>query len=78
MDRSVERRYVTTDYFFALSQCLDGDRLARVADLAKGNTVELMAHPEQPLEREFLVSERFADILKGLETGTYADVPAGG
>jgi predicted glycoside hydrolase/deacetylase ChbG (UPF0249 family) len=57
VDARLERRFVVADYFFALSQCLDGRRLARVAELARTATVELMTHPEKPQEFACLMND---------------------
>ena len=72
VDGRLEKRHLAADYFFALSQCLDGPRLGRVLEVAKTATVELMTHPENTPEQELLLSDRFGDELHGLTTGTYA------
>ena len=77
VDGRLGRWYVVTDYFFALSQCLDGPCLARVTELAKTTTVELMTHPEKHPEKECLLSERFGDRLHKLTTGAYVQLAAG-
>ncbi len=73
-DRLLSRRYRLTDYFFALSQCLNGDRLAKVLDLAKHHAVEVMTHPANPQEREYLMSDRFLEQLDLVERGTYSSL----
>src|SRR5262249_42967034 len=57
VNRRLARRYRVTDFFFALAHCLDGDRMVRVAELAKTKTVELLTHPVDPIERAFLLSD---------------------
>lgn len=74
VDGRLERRYSVTDYFFALSQCLDGPRLTRVLELAKTATVELMTHPEKPAEQSCLLSDSFGDALRALTLGHYAQL----
>jgi chitin disaccharide deacetylase len=69
--KRLTRRFRTTDYFFALSQCLHGERLARVADLAKATNVELMTHPEQPEEYAFLQGEDYLTFTRNLRSGPY-------
>lgn len=72
VDLMLGRRYRLTDFFFALSQCLHGDRMARVAGLARTATVELMTHPASATEHAYLMSDDYHARLGGLEKGTYA------
>jgi predicted glycoside hydrolase/deacetylase ChbG (UPF0249 family) len=74
VDRRLERRHVVTDYFFAMSQCLSGERADRVYALARTANVELMTHPEKPAERERLLSVDFGRCLSGVRLGTYAQL----
>ncbi len=73
-DRLLARRYRLPDYFFALSQCLHGDRLAKVLELARTHVVELMTHPVSPRERDCLMSEQYVSQLTQLERGTYSSI----
>jgi chitin disaccharide deacetylase len=70
----LSRKYRVTDYFFALSQCLQPERLAKVLALAEGHTVEVMTHPANRIERECLMSERYLQQLNQLERGSYCGV----
>ncbi len=72
VDLWLARRYFLTDFFFALSQCLQTDRLMRVADLSKIATVELMTHPGKANEYACLMSDDYLAVLRKLETGTYS------
>jgi predicted glycoside hydrolase/deacetylase ChbG (UPF0249 family) len=72
VDRWLSRRYRLPDYFFDLTQCLQGKKLDRVATLAKSNNVELMTHPIVRVEAEFLMSDEFQVMLQRLEVGGYA------
>ena len=74
VDRWLARRYRLTDYFFDLAQCLQGNKLDRVATLAKSNNVELMTHPIVRMESEFLMSDEFLEMLQHLDVGSYAVV----
>ena len=71
-NRLLMRRYHTTDYFFALSQCLKGDRLERVLSLARTHVVELMTHPADDRERARLLSDDHMHQLARIEKGSYA------
>jgi chitin disaccharide deacetylase len=72
VDRWLARRYRLADYFFDLTQCIEGKKLDRVVALAKSSNVELMTHPTINGEGEYLMSDEFEVILQSLETGGYA------
>jgi len=72
VDRWLARQYRLVDYFFDLTQCIEGKKLDRVAALAKSSNVELMRHPVVNWEQEYLMSDEFQEILQRLEIGHYA------
>ena len=72
VDRWLACRYSLTDYFFDLTQCIQGKKLDRVAALAKSSNVELMTHPIVNPEEEYLMSDEFQVILQRLQIGGYA------
>jgi predicted glycoside hydrolase/deacetylase ChbG (UPF0249 family) len=72
VDRSLACRYRLTDYFFDLTECIQGKNLDRVAALAKSSNVELMTHPTISAEEEYLMSDEFQLMLQRLEIGSYA------
>ena len=72
VDRWLACRYRLTDYFFDLTQCIQGEKLDRVAALAKSSNVELMTHPIVNEEEEYLMSDEFKVILQRLKIGGYA------
>ena len=72
VDMFLARRYRVTDFFFALSQCLQDDRLTRVMELARTATVEVMTHPANAIEHASLMSDDFLARLGRLEKGTYS------
>ena len=74
VDRWLARRYCLADYFFDLTQCIRGEKLDRVAALAKSSNVELMTHPIVNEEEEYLLSDEFKVILQRLSIGGYAQV----
>ena len=71
VDRWLACRYRLTDYFFDLTQCIQGKKLDRVAALAKSSNVELMTHPIVNEEEEYLMSDEFKVILQRLAIGGY-------
>lgn len=72
VDLLLARRYRLTDFFFALSQCLQNDRLTRVTELARTANVEIMTHPANAIEHAYLMSDDFLARLDRLEQGTYS------
>jgi len=67
-------RYVLTDYFFDLSQSLNGNKIQRVLSLARAKNVELMTHPIVQREANYLQSEQFGSLLGDLALGSYANL----
>jgi chitin disaccharide deacetylase len=74
MNRLLTRRYRSTDYFFALSQCTKGTRMRRVTELAQSHSVELMTHPANDAERNLLLSDAYMRHIACLDRGTYASL----
>jgi len=74
VDQMLRRRYRMTDFFFALSQCLQADRMKRVCALAQDAVVEVMTHPAIAAEQVYLMSDTFLAHVNRLERGTYASL----
>jgi predicted glycoside hydrolase/deacetylase ChbG (UPF0249 family) len=76
VDLRLCRLYRTTDYFFALP--LPGvtheTSIARVFELAKTHNVEVMAHPADGPEFEYLLSRDYGQRLSTVPLGTYASL----
>jgi predicted glycoside hydrolase/deacetylase ChbG (UPF0249 family) len=68
----LKRNYVVTDYFFSLHSCLQDKTLAEVSELAKAASVELMVHPKNVWEYEFLMGENFVATFNGAEKGDFS------
>ncbi len=76
VDRALARHYILTDFFFSLEQCLKTRQTARVFQLARTATVELMTHPSNPDELRYLMSDECLREMRGLGTSTDAAVNA--
>ena len=81
VDAYLGRRYALTDYFFSLGQCLDGrgTPLSRVTELAKSSAVEIMVHPSNRREFDFLnrqFCDRASDGITGFSSTRAAPLPA--
>jgi len=70
-DRWLARKYRLTDYFFDLTQCIQENKLGRVATLATSDDVELMTHPITPGEQAYLMSDQCFEFLQDLQLGSY-------
>jgi len=66
IDQFLVRQYETVDHFLELAHYVEGSRMVKVAELARTNTVEVMAHPAMPAEYSYLMSDDFGQLLKGL------------
>ena len=67
IDRRLERNYRVTDYFFDLTTSLEQRKLDRVVGLARSRNVELMTHPIDKREADYLQSDEFCGILQQLD-----------
>jgi chitin disaccharide deacetylase len=74
VDLGLSKRYRVVDFFFSLRQCLAGNRLERVACLAREAKVELMTHPEIDAERNFLLGDTFYQMFDGLQMASYVEL----
>jgi len=74
VNRFVKSRYPGTDYFFALVQCFDRTRMTKILELMPQCSVELMTHPANQPEREYLLSEAFGTLLETVKLGDYEDL----
>jgi predicted glycoside hydrolase/deacetylase ChbG (UPF0249 family) len=71
VDRQLARKYRLTDYFFDLSQSVNGKKMDRVAALATQANVELMTHPILKSEMEYLAGDEFFMMTQRVQLGSY-------
>jgi predicted glycoside hydrolase/deacetylase ChbG (UPF0249 family) len=74
VDQWLQGRYLLTDYFFSLGQCLQTKRLARVIELSRTTNVELMTHPHDAGEWAYLNSDDCLEMLGSVQKATYAQI----
>lgn len=72
IDYWLMKRYTVTDYFFALSSCIGAERFMPIAELSKTSVIEIMTHPINRKEFEYLMSDEYIMILDKLEKCTYS------
>jgi len=75
VDRHLERKYVITDFFFGLLECLQTDRMPRVFHLAREFRVELMTHPVKSVEAEYLMGDDYWAQLAQLRGTLQCSLP---
>lgn len=63
IDAKLLRKFTTTDYFFDIQPISDRRRLERILSLSVSKNVELMVHPSNQSEKEFLLNPEFADLV---------------
>jgi predicted glycoside hydrolase/deacetylase ChbG (UPF0249 family) len=73
IDHGLTKRHSVTDSFFSLRQCLETNRLGKVANLARQANVELMTHPKVAVEKNFLLSDYFHQVFEGLRLISYSE-----
>jgi hypothetical protein len=71
VNRWIRRRYRSMDFLFSLPDCMKMQGFERVLVLARSAAVELEAHPEQPAEMEWLLSEACAQMRAKVQVGGY-------
>jgi predicted glycoside hydrolase/deacetylase ChbG (UPF0249 family) len=74
VDARLRRRHLLTDYFFSIQYCLADRPAARVANLARTSVVEIMTHPRDTREFEYLSGARCGEAFGAVVKGTYADL----
>jgi predicted glycoside hydrolase/deacetylase ChbG (UPF0249 family) len=67
VDSILARKYSLVDYFFSLEESLRSGRLDKVFSLAETATVELMTHPVNRQEFDYLMSDAYRDRVGRLE-----------
>jgi predicted glycoside hydrolase/deacetylase ChbG (UPF0249 family) len=72
VDKWLGRRYRLTDFFFSLKRCLREQQLARMASLAQSRNVEVMAHPIDSYEYDWLLSDSHQDTVSHVQKGSFA------
>jgi chitin disaccharide deacetylase len=74
LNKWLGHRYITTDFFFALSPARLYNKLPEIFNLATSTDVELMAHPELQDEHEFLMSHEYESLLGTTKRGNYQNL----
>jgi predicted glycoside hydrolase/deacetylase ChbG (UPF0249 family) len=73
-DILLKRNYASTDYFFAMPEIDQINRLQAIMELADKASVELMTHPAEASDFSILMGEDLLRFLSGVRLGTHADI----
>lgn len=66
----ISRRFISTDYFYNLP-LQNNERLKNIFNLAVENTVEIVVHPENNEEIDFLLSNQYQRLIDTVGIGKF-------
>jgi predicted glycoside hydrolase/deacetylase ChbG (UPF0249 family) len=72
VDTWLTRRYICVDFFFSIIPIHSPGRLQRIMALTTSAQVELMVHPANPEEYDYLMSDAYLQLISGVRSGSYA------
>ena len=78
LDAAVVRRHVSTDSFFSILPLEDIARLKGIFGRGSQSRVEIEVHPENALERDFLLSGPFLELMSSAPAGRFAELSSEG
>lgn len=71
VDRHLTKYHRLTDYFFSLPAGPSFEGVTPMVALAQNSNVELMTHPERPLEKEYLLGPEFGRAIASVRLAGY-------
>jgi hypothetical protein len=71
VDYWLKLRYFCTDYFYSITPINQTFRIKKIIQRSFSSSVELMVHPENMDEYNFLQSELYLKIINNVELGTH-------
>jgi hypothetical protein len=74
VDKWVKWKYQSTDFLFALPDCIRFNGFDRVISLARRANVELETHPENIAESDWLLSDACMGMRATVKTGSYSSL----
>jgi predicted glycoside hydrolase/deacetylase ChbG (UPF0249 family) len=72
--RWIEAHYISTDSFFSIAPADDLSRLRSLIQRSHTEVVELETHPDDAAEATLLNGMPFAELLQGVQLGTFGDI----
>jgi predicted glycoside hydrolase/deacetylase ChbG (UPF0249 family) len=77
LDIYVSNRFISTDCFFSIESVQNNERLRGIVNRAIKENVEIEVHPENTEEIEFLLSDRYQNVVNSVHIGHFRDLPNG-
>jgi predicted glycoside hydrolase/deacetylase ChbG (UPF0249 family) len=74
LDRYISSRFISTDCFYSILPIIDEKRHQHILDRSRSGCVEIEVHPENAEELQFLLSERFQNLLNQVPLGTFQNL----
>jgi len=74
LDAYVTRKFISTDSFFSILPVEDQERLRNILNRSTRSNVEIEVHPENAEEIEFLLSDRYRQLLDSVHMGTFQKI----
>jgi predicted glycoside hydrolase/deacetylase ChbG (UPF0249 family) len=71
IDRWVTRHHICADSFFSIEPVSDQRRIQKIVHLAFSSVVELMAHPADAIQFEYLMGNEFTKLIQDVPKGNY-------
>jgi len=71
IDKIIKKRFQTTDLFLGLYSYVDAIDILSMIEKTNDCSVEFMVHPGLLPEYDFLISDRFAEIIQGAKMSSY-------
>lgn len=75
LDFLVLRRFISTDCFFSIAPLQDYTRLRNIANRTALETIEVEVHPENDEEIEFLLSDKYQNLVNDAHLGCFRYLP---
>jgi predicted glycoside hydrolase/deacetylase ChbG (UPF0249 family) len=73
LDNLVSRKFISSDSFFSIVP-IESERLRRIFASAEEDIVEIEVHPENREEMDFLLSDRYLNLIESVHKGGFSDL----
>jgi len=70
----MKKKYIMTDRFYSLKNILANNRMLEIKSISYDKDIEIMTHPIHDTEFNFLMSNEFQIMTKGIKLITYRDL----
>lgn len=74
VDYRLMRHYRCVDAFYSLKRFENGFRLNELIELSKNSNIEVMTHPENPEEFDFLLSSTYFEFISSVKSGSFNEM----